>query len=186
MSYRFASGKRQDLCQDYLQRAQIRRKYVIDTLMQHGAHADVIKEACTIVDFATLALLIFERVDLSPQNIADGTLPLDETHNSLAAILRILQKDHSLSEYAVGAVVISEYYTEGDARAALLYADHMLKLIAERLVPRLEEAQAALEAEQTAPALEAPTGLLSAPELPNTDPDDDFPDDAEEGPTEDR
>lgn len=139
MTFKFATSKRDDLVQDYLQRASIRRDVVIEPLMELGCHADVVKESRTIVDFATLALLVHERVDLPGNSIAEDTPPRygDGASPTMAPIMRVLQKDHDLSSLAVGTVVPSEYYTESDAKAAVRYADHMLSMITDRLSPTM-------------------------------------------------
>tara|TARA_Y100000588_G_scaffold365677_1_gene430607 strand:+ start:724 stop:1299 length:576 start_codon:yes stop_codon:yes gene_type:complete len=134
---RFASNKRDDISTDYLRRATIRRDVVIEPLMQLGCHADVVKESRTIVDFATLALLVNERVDIPGKCIAEDAPPRSGEDASMAPIMRVLQKEQDLSLLAVGTVVPSEYYTEADARSAVKYADHMLAMITERLNPSL-------------------------------------------------
>lgn len=145
LAIKFSSNKRDDISTDYLRRAQIRRDVVIEPLMQLGCHADVVKESRTIVDFATLALLVHERVDIPARCIADDAPPRASDDASMGPIMRVLQKEQDLSLLAVGTVVPSEYYTEADARSAVKYADHMLGMIAERLNPSL-----GLEAKQKA------------------------------------
>lgn len=135
LSIRFASNKRDDISSDYLRRATIRRDVVIEPLMQLGCHADVVKESRTIVDFATLALLVHERVDIPARCIAEDAPPRSNDEANMGPIMRVLQKEQDLSLLAVGTVVPSEYYTEADARSAIKYADHMLGMITERLNP---------------------------------------------------
>lgn len=137
IAIRFASNKREDISNDYLLRATIRRDVVIEPLMQLGQHADVVKESRTIVDFATLALLIHEKVDIPGRCIADDAPPRSDDTHSMDPIMRVLQKEQNLATLAVGTVVPSQYYTEADARSAIKYADHMLGMITERLNPSL-------------------------------------------------
>ncbi|MEO0393487.1 MAG: hypothetical protein AAF213_09585 [Pseudomonadota bacterium] len=137
LAMKFASNKRDDISTDYLRRATIRRDVVIEPLMQLGCHADVVKESRTIVDFATLALLVHERVDIPARCIAEDAPPRAAEDASMGPIMRVLQKEQDLSLLAVGTVVPSEYYTAADARSAVKYADHMLGMITERLNPSL-------------------------------------------------
>jgi hypothetical protein len=111
---------------DYVTRAG-HRLAALEVLLEHGAHADVMREAQEIVELSLKALLRASGVtvpqihDVGPLLLREaGRLPpsLRADRSRMADISKALRKDREIAFYGSEDLIPSEFYTRADAQRA--------------------------------------------------------------------
>ena len=132
-----ASQRRRTLCEEYYEKARVRR-FALDVLQHHEGHADVVREAQELVELLLKGLLrkvgidppkwhdvgsvLEDNEDLLPENVQQNL-------NRIVKISSSLRRDRELSFYGDEDFLPSEKYGKEESQVAIEQCDFLLALL---------------------------------------------------------
>ncbi|MCX7942262.1 MAG: HEPN domain-containing protein [Dictyoglomaceae bacterium] len=128
---------RKKLARDYFERG-IKRRKMLDVLMEEKDYADVIRESQEIVELILKGLLLYYGIE-APK-VHDVGIILEKNEDifpeflkekipSIAKVSRELRKDRELAFYGAEDIIPLEYYQKEDADKAISYVDEIILLL---------------------------------------------------------
>lgn len=126
-----------DLAQDYIKRCEL-RLFAIETLYQHCAWADVVRESQEVVELALKALLRHSNVEFPRTHDVSGVLEAERqllppaVHGVVAKLCKIsksLRRDREIAFYGTEDLTPSAFYAQEDATQAFDDARFVVKTV---------------------------------------------------------
>lgn len=136
-----------DLAQDYIRRCEL-RLFALETLYQHHAWADVVREAQEVVELALKALLRHSGIEFPRTHDVSGVLeaeqgllpkPVQGAVLKLCKISKSLRRDRELAFYGTEDLTPSAFYAEDDAKQAMVDARFVVKTVRTVMEPTTSE-----------------------------------------------
>ncbi len=127
---------------DYLDRAK-KRLFAVETLFEHAAWADVVRESQAIVELSLKALLRFSNLTVPRVHDVSGILDAERAQlpqvllkdvDRMIEISKRLRRDRELAFYGSEDLTPSEFYNKKDATEAKSQARWVVETLSKVIV----------------------------------------------------